>query len=444
MLLRKRSSARSRTRRPAAMDTMIEGLEPRVVLHQVPMATGFIPLTSLEDRDNSVVRILTNAGRIDIELFEELVPAVTANFRNYITSGRYDEQFFNVSAFGLLQMGRYKFNDGTGLATITPDAPIANGFSRSNLQRTVAMVPINTLQADSQFIINLQDNTNLNTQSGGYTVFGKVIQGWDIVLAIGAYQVRNFNQQLVGAPTGPFTSVPVRPGHVAGNPATENALVKIIDIETIKAPGLASYYSNTYVYPEGFRGNNTVERIDIVNEDLTGGNINYFQIIIRYETGERDQVLHTGQLTAGQRFSLKVNDFTAPGLNLVRSNVGYAFDVRSTRKAGVALNRTANSTTLGESFLLTPGIPQPQFTRYNFPRASKSATEQAFLLVEELDGKNVTINVLVYPFSGGQIYVPITIEAFRRGGLNLSALGIPDGDFSMYVTCVTLFVASIT
>jgi cyclophilin family peptidyl-prolyl cis-trans isomerase len=438
-------SLRSTKAKANRLDDLFESLEQRVVMHQVPMATGFVALTSLEDRNNSVVRILTNVGRIDIELFEALVPAVTANFRNYITSGKIDEQFFHALAGGVLQAGLYKFDDGPGLSTITTNAPISNGFSRSNLQRTVAMVPISSIQADSQFIINLQDNIALNTQSGGFTVFGKVIQGWDIVTTISTYAVHNLNQQLTGNPTGPFNSVPVRPAYNPGVGPTEATLVKIIDIETIKAPGQAGYYSNTYVMPEGFRSATTTERVDIVNEDLTVGNINYFQIIVHYETGERDQVIYTGQLNPGQRFTFKLNDQFVPGLNVVRSNVGYAIEVRSTRKMGVALDHRDSGVSLGESFYMTPQIPTPQFTRYNFARASKSTTDTAFLLVQELDGKNVTINVLIYPFSGGSIYIPIQLEAFRRGGINLAQVGaIPDGEFSLYVTCLTPFAASLS
>ncbi|MBX3376748.1 MAG: peptidylprolyl isomerase [Phycisphaeraceae bacterium] len=440
MILSRKSKRRS-PRLPAP-EGLMESLEPRVVLHQVPMATGFIPLTQLEDRNNSVVRILTNAGRIDIELFDALVPAATNNFRNYITSGKFDEMFFHSLGNGVLQAGGYKFDNGPGLSNISPNAPIANGFSRSNLQRTLAMVPISSIQSDSQFIINLQDNPALNTASGGYTVFAKVIQGWDIVTTIAGYSVQNLNQQLLGVGTGPFTAVPVRPGYNPVVGPTEATLVKVIDIETIKAQGQAGYYQNTYVYPEGFRSNTTVERVDIVNKDLS--NINYFTIIVRYENGERDQVLHSGQMAAGARFSFKINDANIPGLNLVRSNVGYAIEVRSTRAAAVTLDHRDTGVTLAESFYMTPQIPTPQFTRYNFPIGRKSATEQAYLLVQELDGKDVTINVLVY-HSTGTKYIPITLEAFRRGGLNLNAFtDIPNGSYSIYVTCLTPFAAALS
>lgn len=431
-----------RSLRVSAPEGLFETLEPRVVLHQVPMATGFIPLTQLEDRNNSVVRILTNAGRIDIELFDALVPTATNNFRNYITSGKFDEMFFHSLGSGVLQAGRYKFDNVAGLSTISPNTPIANGFSRSNLQRTLSMVPISAIQADSQFLINLQDNPALDTASGGYTVFAKVIQGWDIVTTIAGYAVQNLNQQLLGSATGPFTSVPVRPGYNPGVGPTEATLVKVIDIETIKAQGPASYYQNTYVYPEGFRSNTTVERVDIVNKDLS--NINYFTIIVRYESGERDQVLHSGQIAAGARFTFKINDANIPGLNIVRSNVGYAIEVRSTRAAAVTLNHRDSGVTLSESFYMTPQIPTPQFTRYNFPIGRKSATEQAYLLVQELDGKDVTINVLIY-HSTGTKYIPITLEAFRRGGLNLNAFtDIPNGSYSIYVTCLTPFAAALS
>src|SRR5688572_10692038 len=73
----------------------LESLEQRLALHQGPMVTGLPTMPSLESTNDSVVRILTTAGRIDIELFDALVPTTVANFKKYITNGKLDETFFH-------------------------------------------------------------------------------------------------------------------------------------------------------------------------------------------------------------------------------------------------------------------------------------------------------------------------------------------------------------
>lgn len=440
--MRRRADRQSR-RSDRVPASMFESLEQRMVMYQSPMVTGFLPLTQLEDRNDSVVRILTNVGRIDIELFESLVPGVTANFRNYINNGSFDESFFHSLANGVMQGGVYKFDDVARLSTITPLAPIANGFSRSNLAQTLAMVPINSTQATNQFLINLQDNTQLNTQGGGYTVFGKVIQGWDIVTTIQALTTRNLNQELLGTLNGPFTAVPTTGSYNPTTGPTEATLVKIIDVETIKAPGLPSYYGKQYVYAEGSRSDTTTEEIDLVNQDTA--NTSYFQVLVHYESGTRDAMIYSGSIVAGGSFSLKVNDFAQGGLNLVRPGEKYTFDVRATRKMGVAFNHTDTGVVLGESFLMTPQIPAGQFKNYQFAQATKGDLNSAILVVEDLSGVSTTINVDVFTSSGQLLYFAIEIEGFRRGTLDFSTLSaIPAGDFSIWTTSLNPYAASLS
>jgi cyclophilin family peptidyl-prolyl cis-trans isomerase len=430
----------------AASPALFEELEQRTVLYQTPMATGFVPLnapTPLESRTDSIVRILTNVGAIDIELFEALAPTITANFRSYITSGKYDESFFHSLGNGVLQGGGYKYDDLTGLSTIAPGAPVPNGFSRSNLAQTLAMVPINGTQLTSQFIINLQDNTALNTQSGGFTVFAKVIQGWSIIQTIAGYTARNLNQQLTGSSTGPFGTVPTTPQYDPNIGPREATLVKIIDIETIKAPGAASYYGTQLSYPEGMRTATSTESIDLVNQDLS--NTNYFQIIVHYESGDRDAVIFTGSMQPGARFTLKVNDAAQQNLNLVRTGVGYSIDILATKHLGATFNHTDNGAQLSEAFYMAPLIPVGQFRGYQFGNAVKGPNDVSTLLVENLSGVNSVINVMVFPDGAFPIYTNITLKAFRRGTINLSQIpGLADGDFSVWTTSTEAFTAAVS
>ncbi len=439
--LRRRAALR-RSRR-ADPESHFESLEQRMVMYQSPMVTGFLPLSQLEDRGNSVVRILTNVGRIDIELFETLVPTLTANFRSYINNGTLDESFFHSINTTVLQGGGYRFDDISRLSAVPALTPVPNGNTRSNLARTLAMVPINSTQVASQFIINLQDNPALNTQSGGFPVFGKVIQGWDVIQNIQTFATPDLNQQLLGTGTGPFSLVPVTGAYNGTVGPTEATIVKIIDVETIKAPGLPSYYGKEFAYAEGSRSATTTETISMVNEDTS--NINYVQVVIRYESGLRDAVIYSGSIAAGARFALTVNDATNPGLNLVRTGEKYSFSVRSTRKMGVAFNHADTGVVLGESFVMTPQVPVGQFKNYQFAQASKSSLHQTLLVVENLGGQNSTVNVNVYTGGAGLMYFAIEIEAFRRGTLDFSTLtNLPDGEFSIWATSLSPFVAAVT
>ncbi len=439
----------TRTQQPPA-DTLIENLEQRIALYQGPMIHQPPAFASLEAVTDTVVRVLTNMGRFDIELFDTTAPNTVENFLNYVTSGRLDETFFHRSLSGfVLQGGGYSFDDVTGLASVPSDPPIVNEFSRSNLARTVAMakVPNNPNSATSQFFINLADNPDLNTQNGGYTVFGKVVQGWDIVQTIAGLALRDLDQAFTGANPNPgtFDNVPVTPQYNNNVGPTEATIVKIVDIEIIKARGSGKYYEQAYVFPDGFRSNTTTERIDLLNLDENWPSL--YQIIVRYETGARDQVVASGTIPAGARRSFKVNDFNVPGYNIVRSNVGYAFEVRATRALAVGIDRRDNGVTVGEEFLMTARQYTFALQRWNFGGGEKNALTDSFLTYESLTAAKITVNIGIYPETGQPRFISRTLEAFRRGGLdigNLSSTLIPDGDYSVQVTASGPIVAALS
>src|SRR3954465_10084940 len=101
----------------------------------------------------------------------------------------------------MLRGGAYRFIDGQGLTPPPTDAPVANEFSRSNLAGTVRMwKPAGDPNgARNQFFINLQDNPSLNTSHRRHPVFGKVINGWNVVQAIAALAHPDLDQQLTGS-----------------------------------------------------------------------------------------------------------------------------------------------------------------------------------------------------------------------------------------------------
>jgi cyclophilin family peptidyl-prolyl cis-trans isomerase len=373
-------------------------------------------------------------------------PDDVQNFMKYITTGKLDESFFHRLMANYIQGGTFKYDDIAHLSAIPPEASIPTGFSRSNLARTLASCPTVPPPPPASFIINLVDNIGFNTQSGGFTVFGKVVQGWDVVQMIAGLATQDLDLQLTGANPNPgtFDKVPVTAAYNPNTGPTEATLVKIIDVEIIKPPNLNMYYTQQYVFPEGFRSATTTERLDLVNLDL--GNANLYQVIVRYESGQRDAVIFTGTLSPGARTSLKVNDKTLPGLNLVRSNVGYSFEVRTTRAMGVSLNHQDNGVTLGEQFLILPRIITPQLNAWNLPGNEKSSLTKNYVIIESLTNAKIVVNMLIFPNGGGTpIFRGMPLEAFRRGGWIIEQIpGVPNGDFSVQISANGPIVASLS
>jgi len=152
------------------------------------------------------VKLATSAGDIVIQLDADKAPKSVANFVQYVKDGHYDGTIFHrVITNFMIQGGGMKPDMGEK----TTRAPIAlesrNGLA--NLRGTVAMA--RTMVPDSatsQFFINLKDNAFLdqaNSRDGnGYAVFGKVVEGMDVVDKIAAVPV---------ATSGPHSNVPVTP-----------------------------------------------------------------------------------------------------------------------------------------------------------------------------------------------------------------------------------------
>jgi cyclophilin family peptidyl-prolyl cis-trans isomerase len=137
------------------------------------------------------VRMQTDLGDVDIELFDTVAPETVANFLNYVNGSDYDGTFIHRSVPGfVLQMGGYIFDPdqgdffGDGTSRIPTDPPVINEFGMSNIRGTIAMAksPGDPDSATSEFFINLADNSeNLDNQNGGFTVFAQVTDGMDVI-----------------------------------------------------------------------------------------------------------------------------------------------------------------------------------------------------------------------------------------------------------------------
>lgn len=133
-----------------------------------------------------VVELDTNMGSIVIELNEEKAPKTVENFLNYVKSGQYDGTIFHRIIDGFMIQGGgmdAEMNEKPTNAPIENEAD--NGLK--NDKGTIAMARTqDPHSATSQFFINVKDNDFLNhsgknMQGWGYTVFGKVTSGMDVI-----------------------------------------------------------------------------------------------------------------------------------------------------------------------------------------------------------------------------------------------------------------------
>ncbi len=132
------------------------------------------------------VLLQTNMGNITLQLDAEKAPKTVENFLQYVDEGFYDGTIFHrvISNF-VIQGGGFTQN----FVKKPTRAPIANEANNglSNVRGTIAMARTSDPHsATSQFFINVVDNTFLDhrsqTQRGwGYTVFGKVVEGMEVV-----------------------------------------------------------------------------------------------------------------------------------------------------------------------------------------------------------------------------------------------------------------------
>jgi peptidyl-prolyl cis-trans isomerase B (cyclophilin B) len=133
-----------------------------------------------------MIKLHTNYGVIGIELDSDKAPITAQNFLNYVNNGHYDNTLFHRVIDGfMIQGGGYEpgMKQKKTLAPIKNEA--ANGLK--NDAYTIAMARTSDVDsATSQFFINVNDNNFLNytaptTQGFGYCVFGKVVEGKDVV-----------------------------------------------------------------------------------------------------------------------------------------------------------------------------------------------------------------------------------------------------------------------
>jgi peptidyl-prolyl cis-trans isomerase A (cyclophilin A) len=152
------------------------------------------------------VRLATSAGDIVLELEAEKAPKTVANFVQYVRAGHYDGTVFHrVIENFMIQAGGYK--PDLSEKPTRPPIPLESRSGLSNVRGTVAMARTSDPNsATAQFFINVADNTFLDQpkarDGNGYAVFGRVVEGMDVVDRIKAVPTRasGMHQNLPATP----------------------------------------------------------------------------------------------------------------------------------------------------------------------------------------------------------------------------------------------------
>jgi cyclophilin family peptidyl-prolyl cis-trans isomerase len=169
-------------------------------------ATTQVSMNPPAHKETTVV-IETSMGTIKAELWPEKAPKTVANFLTYVNEGAYDGTIFHrvISGF-MIQGGGFT----PQMRQKSAHEPIVNEAAADvpNQRGTLAMARTSEVNsATAQFFINLADNSFLNhtaeTPRGfGYCVFGKVIEGMDVVDKIASVKTGQH---------GPYGDVPTEP-----------------------------------------------------------------------------------------------------------------------------------------------------------------------------------------------------------------------------------------
>jgi len=158
----------------------------------------------------TVVHVETVVGDFDINLYDNATPATVTNFLNYVETAEYTNSIFHRSAPNfIIQSGGFRTDLNAAISSIPANPAVTNEPVYSNVRGTIAMAKLggNPNSATNQWFINLANNAaNLDNQNGGFTVFGEVTAGMDVVDFIAGLQRFAFAPPLGELPLRDYTS----------------------------------------------------------------------------------------------------------------------------------------------------------------------------------------------------------------------------------------------
>jgi cyclophilin family peptidyl-prolyl cis-trans isomerase len=140
----------------------------------------------MEEQASPRVVLKTALGDITLELDRAKAPATTENFLSYVSSGHFNGTVFHRVIPGFMIQGGGFTEDMRQKPTATPVVNEADNGLKNDRGTIATARTSDPHSASSQFFINLKDNNFLNhtaktSQGWGYAVFGKVVDGMDVV-----------------------------------------------------------------------------------------------------------------------------------------------------------------------------------------------------------------------------------------------------------------------
>ncbi|MGZ5786611.1 MAG: peptidylprolyl isomerase [Ramlibacter sp.] len=203
------------------------------------LACAFLGVAVAVHAQNTMVRIQTTQGAMDMTMLDSEAPITVANFLAYVRGGDYANVLFHRNAWYattpptpfVIQTGGYNVSNTGAFSYVTSRGVIQNEFSaaRSNVRGTVAMAKVGTdpNSATSQWFVNMDNNTFLDSQNGGFTVFARLTApGLAVADRIAALPNVHWNP--------PFEDLPLQDWIPGQNTYVSN-LVLITDARTLNA-----------------------------------------------------------------------------------------------------------------------------------------------------------------------------------------------------------------
>jgi len=177
-------------------------------MKKITILLAFVFCVAFQAAAAEYVVMETNCGVIKIELYDDKAPVSVANFLKYVDKGTYEGTIFHRVIKGFMIQGGGFLENRRKVETLPPIKNEANNGLK-NLRGTIAMARTNVVDsATNQFFINLVDNAFLDFRSPdqrgyGYAVFGKVVEGMDVVDKIGSTPTQRVNAVFADMPVKP-------------------------------------------------------------------------------------------------------------------------------------------------------------------------------------------------------------------------------------------------
>lgn len=226
----------------------VQGRSIARVLCGILAVACYLPAFAQEDAPTlrPKVRIATTLGDIVVELNAEIAPLTSMNFYRYAGDGYYDGTVVHRIKEYLIQGGLF-LPDLTEKTAGLREA-VANESRRGllNERGTIAMfrVPFSPNSARSQFFINVKDNSSFDVlrDGFGYTVFGQVVEGMDVVDKIAQVDTTSHPNYAAG-----------RSPVVPKEPVVIKSMTVLDKLDSLKAFDIAAEYEQRRKDPLSFR-----------------------------------------------------------------------------------------------------------------------------------------------------------------------------------------------